>query len=127
MSLDSDVKAGIKHLESLHKAFDGKILLFGPGDPLGKKNRQNLIRRLRRRGFEACTSEQLSKKTPSFLNAYQQESVHWRLFDIILIFNYGVGVGQEVAGYAHDPAFREKAFVLYPPRYDPTISPSYGT
>ena len=61
------------------------------------------------------------------LNAYQQEDVHWRLFDIILIFDFGYGVGQEVAGFAHDPAFRDKAYVMFPPEYDPVVSGSFGS
>lgn len=127
MTLDEELKKGIRRLEEQHQAFAARVLVFGPGDQFGKRKRINLIRRLRKQGFEACTSEQLSKRVPSFLNAFQQEDVHWRLFDIVLIFNFAIGVGQEVAAYAHDPEFREKAYVVYPAKYDPVGSGSFAS
>ena len=127
MSVDDEVRVGLRRREGQLTAFSGRVLVFGPGDEIGKTKRRTLIKRLRRRGFEAWTPEQLSRRMPSFLNAYQQEDVHWRLFDIILIFDFGYGVGQEVAGFVHDPEFRKMAYVMFPPEYDPVVSGSFGS
>ena len=71
MSIYDEIEAGVRHLEAQQTAFGGRVLVFGPGDKLGKAKRRNLIKRLKRRGFEAYTSEQLSRAVPSFINGYQ--------------------------------------------------------
>ena len=67
MSVIDELKLAMKIKEAQMQARGGKILLWGPGGPNGIRKRRNLAKRLKRVGFEAYTSESLSKIIPSSL------------------------------------------------------------
>lgn len=126
MSLIDELRAGIRRREVQERALGGRVLVFGPGDDNGKRKRRNLVRRLNRRGFQAFTSEQLSRRVPSDLNPVQQEEEQWVLFDIVLVLDFSEGPALELARYGQNSEFRRRAFVIYPEEYDPIRSSSFG-
>lgn len=127
MTLLDELREGIRKKEEQERSLGGRVLLFGPADEKGKRKRRNLAARLKRIGFEVHNSESLSRSVSSFLTAYQQEEEHWRLFDQILILNFSHGASQEIAAFVHDPEFRRRAYVVYPERFDPVYSTSFGS
>jgi hypothetical protein len=127
MSLYDELRSGIRARERQAIEQNGKVLIFGPGTALGKRKRVNLARRLKRRGFEAHTSEKLSRRVTSYLTAYQAEDEHWRHFDLIIVLAFSFGANQELASYAYHPEFRRRVFAVYPEKYDPLYSSSFGS
>ena len=105
MTVLEEIREALEKRKEKSTAFKARVLVFGPGDSEGKRKRKNLVARLRRDGFEAYTSESLSKKVRSPLSAYQQEDEHWRIFDIILAFDFSVGVSSELHAYAITKTF----------------------
>lgn len=125
MSLESDLREALRRREEMNQLAGGKVLIWGPGDVKGKRKRNNLIRRLKTHGFDAHTSEELSKKIPSTLNIAVQEVEHWRLVDIVVNFCYSEGPRDELAQNSGELDFISKTLVYYPEEYDSTRQESY--
>jgi hypothetical protein len=90
-----------------------------------KSKRVQIVEQLKKRKFEAFTSEELSESMPSELGVVEQEEIHMQNSDLVLVLDFSAGLGHEISSYAHSPDFINRTMVFYPSKWDPARTDTY--
>jgi hypothetical protein len=93
------------------------VLVWAPGDDFFTKKRADIIKQLKKEGFEAFTSEQLGKKFTSSTPLPYQELSHWEAVNLVIVLEAGVAPAMELASFVFFPGFCEKCVVFHPRDY----------
>lgn len=114
------LKAALASREKTLRKTRFSVLIWGPGDDKRlTKKRADIVKLLKKHGFQAFTSEELEDQAPSSTNLPYQELEHWKAVNLVIVLEAGIAPAMEIASYAFSPGFCEKCVVFHPRDYNP--------
>lgn len=112
------IKAALADREKTIQKTEFSVLVWGPGDnELLTKKRTDIVKLLKKDGFEAFTSEELGKKLRSSAPLPYQELSHWEAVNLVIVLEAGVAPAMELASFVFFPGFCERCVVFHPRDY----------